>query len=91
MFLIISSIAFGVGGGIALPAFLALAVIEGKKENVLGSVMSLLIIAHSLGMLTGFLMAGLTMDYLELVYAFPVGAAIMGIRIVGYGWSWLKR
>lgn len=83
-FLIVASIAFGIGGGIALPSISAMAVIEGKKENALGSVMSLLTIAHSLGMLLGSLIAGLTMDYFQLAYAFPVGAFVMLIGIVGY-------
>ncbi len=83
-FLIFACIAFGIGGGISLPAVSAVAVIEGKKENALGSVMSILTIAHSLGMLAGSLIAGLTMDYLKLSYAFPMGAVIMAAGLVGF-------
>jgi DHA1 family multidrug resistance protein-like MFS transporter len=90
-FLMVTSVFFGLGGGIALPAVSAMAVIEGKKETALGSVMSLLTIAHSLGMLIGSLIAGLTMDYLELAYAFPVGAALMMAGIMGYLYTFVRR
>ncbi len=83
-YLIISCIAFGIGGGVSLPAVSAVAVFEGKKEKALGSVMSILTIAHSLGMLTGSLIAGLTMDYLKLPYAFPMGAVIMVLGLAGF-------
>ncbi len=75
--LLASVSAFGIGGGIALPALSAMAVIEGKKAKALGSVMSLLTMSHSMGMLTGSLIAGLTMDYVELKHAFPMGSVIM--------------
>ena len=83
-FLIVACIVFGIGGGISLPAVSAAAVIEGKKEQALGSVMSILTIAHSLGMLAGSLIAGLTMDYLKLSYAFPMGAIIMVAGVAGF-------
>ena len=54
-----------------------MAVTEGKKVKALGSVMSLLTMAHSMGMLTGSLIAGLTMDYVDLTHAFPMGSVIM--------------
>ncbi len=83
-YLILACSAFGLGGGIALPAISAMAVIEGRKEKALGSVMSVLTIAHSLGMLAGSLIAGLTMDYLNLAYAFPMGACIMVAGLFGF-------
>jgi predicted MFS family arabinose efflux permease len=43
----------------------------------MGSVMSLMTLAHSLGMLAGALLAGLAMDWFDLSWAFPVGAVIM--------------
>lgn len=76
-YLLLSVVAFGLGGGIALPALSAMAVAEGKKMTALGSVMSLLTMAHSMGMLVGSLIAGLTMDYVDLTHAFPMGAVIM--------------
>lgn len=80
--LLISVSAFGVGGGIALPALSAMAVSEGKSMEALGSVMSLLTMAHSLGMLAGSMIAGLTMDYVDLVHSFTMGAVIMLIGLV---------
>lgn len=75
--LLISVIVFGIGGGIALPALSAMALSEGKSMASIGSVMSLLTMAHSLGMLAGSMIAGLTMDYIDLVHSFSMGAVIM--------------
>lgn len=80
--LLLSVSLFGVGGGISLPAISAMAVLEGRKMDALGSVMSLLAMAHSLGMLVGSLIAGLTMDFMDLTHAFPIGALIMVFGLV---------
>jgi len=68
---------FGIGGGISMPALMALAVISGNKNEAMGSVMSLITVAHSLGMLCGSLLAGVIMDVFNLQYAFYLGAFIM--------------
>lgn len=68
---------FGLGGGIAMPAIMASAVIKGDEKKAMGSVMSVMTVAHSLGMLTGSMVAGLTMDYVSLKFSFPCGMAIM--------------
>lgn len=68
---------FGLGGGISMPALMAIAVKEGDKIRAMGSVMGIMTMAHSLGMLLGSILAGLTMDYFELRHAFPFGAFIM--------------
>jgi len=70
---------FGIGGGISMPALMALAVISGNRTESMGAVMSLVTVAHSLGMLCGSLIAGIIMDVLKLEYAFYVGAVIMGL------------
>ncbi|MFH2059348.1 MAG: MFS transporter [Pseudomonadota bacterium] len=70
---------FGLGGGISMPAIMAWAVIIGDKKKAMGSVMSIMTVAHSLGMLTGSMVAGLTMDYLSLKFSFPCGTLIMGL------------
>jgi len=77
--LVASSIFFGLGGGIAMPALMAMAVLRGNKTNAMGSVMALLTVAHSLGMLSGALFGGLMMDFFRLSWAFPLGAIIMAI------------
>lgn len=75
--LILASILFGIGGGISMPALMALAVIKGNATHAMGSVMGLLAMAHSLGMLAGSLLAGWMMDVSRLRNAFPSGAVIM--------------
>ena len=75
--LVIAVSIFGVGGGISMPAIMAYAVIKGDQKKAMGSVMSILTIAHSLGMLTGSMAAGLAMDYLSLRLSFPCGTLIM--------------
>jgi len=74
-----ANMVFGIGGGISMPALMALAVISGKRMDAMGAVMSMITVAHSLGMLCGSLIAGIIMDALALQYAFYVGAVIMGI------------
>ncbi len=77
--LVIAVSIFGVGGGISMPAIMAYAVIKGDKKKAMGSVMAIMTIAHSLGMLTGSMAAGLAMDYLSLRLSFPCGTIIMAI------------
>jgi len=72
-----ANVVFGIGGGIAMPAVMALAVIRGQKIEAMGSVMSMITVAHSLGMLMGSIFAGLVMDWFELRYAFFLGILIM--------------
>lgn len=75
--LVWASIFFGLGGGIAMPALMAMAVLRGSKVNAMGSVMALMTMAHSLGMLSGALLGGVMMDFFQLSWAFPLGAVIM--------------
>ena len=75
--MILASALFGVGGGICMPALMATAVVTGEKNQAMGSVMALLTMAHSLGMLFGSMAAGLMMDLFELRAAFPLGAVFM--------------
>jgi len=80
--LLSASILFGLGGGVAMPALMALAVLKGSEIDGMGSVMGILAMAHSLGMLAGSLLAGLMMDVSRLRNAFPAGAVMM---ILGLG------
>jgi multidrug resistance protein len=77
--LVIATIIFGLGGGISMPALMALAVLKGSRINAMGSIMALMTVAHSLGMLCGALAGGLMMDFFKLRWAFPMGAVIMMI------------
>jgi predicted MFS family arabinose efflux permease len=60
-----------------MPAIMAYAVIKGDAKKAMGSVISILTVAHSMGMLTGSIVAGLAMDYLNLRLSFPCGTIIM--------------
>ncbi|MFO8049398.1 MAG: MFS transporter [Desulfosudaceae bacterium] len=71
------NVAFGIGGGIAMPPLMALAVIKGNEVKAMGSVMSLMTVAHSLGMLTGAAVTGVVMDLFSLRQAFPLAGIIM--------------
>jgi DHA1 family multidrug resistance protein-like MFS transporter len=74
--LVIASILFGLGGGISMPAHMAIAVFKGNQSDAMGSLMGLMIMAHSLGMLMGSSFAGLMMDIADLRDAFSLGAVI---------------
>ena len=76
------SVAFGIGGGIAMPALMAAAVMRGSRIDAMGSVMALLTVAHSLGMLIGSVLAGAMMDMFDLKLAFTLGAVMMMLGTV---------
>ena len=75
--LVIATVFFGIGGGISMPALMAMAVLEGSRINAMGSIMAVMTVAHSLGMLCGALVGGLMMDFFQLRWAFPLGAVVM--------------
>jgi len=85
--MLVSSGLFGLGGGIAMPALMGMAVIKGARVGAMGALMALLTLGHSLGMMTGALMAGVFMDQLQLKWAFPFAAAAMLLGVVGF-WCW---
>jgi MFS transporter, DHA1 family, multidrug resistance protein len=90
-----ASAIFGIGGGIAMPSLMALAVVSGNRNAAMGSVMAMITIAHSLGMLMGSLFAGVMMDLSGLQLAFPAGAVVMlaGVAafiLLTYGFSFLR-
>ena len=70
--------ALGVAGGISFPAVMAASVIEGRRNKAMGSVMGILALAHSAGMLAGPMIAGTFLDYSSFKTLFMIGAAIMG-------------
>lgn len=68
---------FGIGGGIAIPALMALSVIAGKRTQSMGSVMALITLGHSLGMLVGSVSAGVIRDMISLDAAYVGGGVVM--------------
>lgn len=79
-----ASLIFGVGGGISMPAVMALAVIRGNRNEAMGTVMALITIGHSMGMLTGSLFAGIVMDLAGLKTAFGLGGVLMGVGVAQF-------
>jgi len=75
--LVIANIIFGLGGGIVMPPLMAISVLKGNETSSMGSVMALLTLSHSLGMLNGSIIAGLAMDFFKLSYSFYFGSIIM--------------
>lgn len=82
---------FGLGGGISMPALTALAVLKGEQRQAHGSVMAILTSAHSLGMFTGSVMAGLAMDFFSLSYAFPCGSLVMAAGVLLFPLLYRRR
>jgi MFS family permease len=68
---------YGLAGGIAFPALMALGVIEGRRVEAMGSIMGLLAMSHSLGMLIGPLLAGVIIDLWTSSMVFIIGALIL--------------
>lgn len=79
-----SNFLFGIGGGIAMPALMGLTVVKGSESSAIGSVMGLLTMAHSLGMMVGAVIAGLTMDLFDLRSAFSLGGVVMLCGVLLY-------
>jgi MFS transporter, DHA1 family, multidrug resistance protein len=76
-----AGVLFGLGGGIAMPALMAVAVKKGNHIDSMGSVMALLTMGHSLGMLVGALLAGLMMDWFHLRGAFGLGGILLLVGV----------
>jgi MFS family permease len=76
-----ASLFFGIGGGVSIPALTAISVIIGDKTDAMGSVMALITVAHSLGMLVGAMLAGVMMDLFQLRQIFPLGMVMMGLGV----------
>jgi MFS transporter, DHA1 family, multidrug resistance protein len=79
-----ASVCFGAGGGVCMPALMALAAQRGKRSDAMASVMALMTVAHGLGMLAGALVGGVMMDVFELRWVFTVGASAMVLGTAGF-------
>lgn len=81
--LLLSNIAFGIGGGIAMPSVMALALAAGTRTRAMGAVMGLITMAHSLGMMIGAVGAGALMEVYELKFAFALAmvAMVLGVGV----------
>lgn len=72
----------GLAGGISLPAVMAIGVIEGRKSGAMGSIMGLLTLGHSIGMLTGPLLGGLLLDFFNFGTIFICGSVVMAMGTI---------
>ncbi len=81
----------GVSGGIAMPALSALIVEEGKKIGEMGSMMSLFVLFHSIGMILGPLLAGVSVQTIGLTATFLLGGVIGLVGVAGFDLSLLKK
>ncbi|QTA85586.1 MFS transporter [Desulfonema magnum] len=75
--LFLSNILFGFGGSISMAPLMAMAVRKGNQTEAMGSVMAIMTMAHSMGMMSGSLLAGVMMDIFELRQAFSFGSFLM--------------
>ena len=80
--LVVASIIFGLGGGISMPAHMAISVFKGNETEAMGSLMGLMTMAHSLGMLAGSTLAGVMMDVFQLRDAFSFGAVVSCLGVL---------
>jgi MFS family permease len=72
---------FSIGSAIMLPSITAIAAIEGRELGI-GTTMSVLQSAMSLGMMAGPLVSGILADLFSLAPIFYVGS---GISLIGIG------
>ena len=79
--MVINSV-LGLAGGISLPAIMAIGVIEGRRSQAMGSVMGLLTLGHSIGMLLGPLLGGLLLDFFNFGTIFLSGAVVMAVGTI---------
>ena len=70
---------------------MATAVMSGEKNQAMGSVMALLTMGHSLGMLAGSMGAGVMMELFQLRAAFPLGAVLMILGTLTFLFSTARR
>ena len=85
--LVLANGILGLAGGISFPAIMALGVIEGRRTNAMGSLMGLLALGHSLGMLAGPLLAGALIGFTSFGTVFILGAIILGVGTAVFIWS----
>ncbi|MDM8551074.1 MFS transporter [Desulfobacterales bacterium HSG2] len=75
--LFFANLLFGIGGGMSTVSHSAMTVRKGNSTKAMGSVMALMNMSHSMGMMSGALIAGLMMELLQLRQAFVSGSFIM--------------
>ena len=72
----------GLAGGVSLPAIMAMGVIEGRRSGAMGSIMGLLALGHSVGMLAGPLLGGALLDFFDFGTIFISGSMVMAVGTI---------
>lgn len=80
----LAAVLAGIGGGIGGPAQMGMAAVLGKRHHSLGSIMSLLILGHSIGMFLGPVITGGTIDFLGIKAGFAVSAMTLVVATVAF-------
>jgi MFS transporter, DHA1 family, multidrug resistance protein len=75
------SILIGIGGGIAAPSVMALAVVAGRESGGMASMMSLLAVANSFGMIAGPVLVGAIIDHLSARVGFMTSGTLMCLAL----------
>jgi len=75
--LILANGILGLAGGVSFPAIMAFGVIEGRRTKAMGSIMGLLALGHSLGMLAGPVLAGALLEFFPFHIIFMFGAIVL--------------
>ena len=65
-----------------MPSIMAMTVIIGNETHSMGSIMSLLTMGHSLGMLLGPILAGIMMDTFHLETGFVIGTGVIFLGVI---------
>jgi MFS family permease len=81
-----ASVFVGAGGGVSLPAIMAMGVVIGRAKDSMGSLMAILTLGHSLAMVLGPVLAGIIVDSLNMRLAFLVGAMTMFVGTASALW-----
>jgi MFS family permease len=89
--LFLANLLFGIGGGVSMPSLMALILIKGEKKEAIGTVMGIITMAHSFGMVIGAFIAGIMMDFYKLNGSFLLGAVIMMFGVVFFLFCSYKR
>jgi MFS family permease len=72
----------GFAGGVSLPAIMGMGVIEGRRSGAMGSIMGLLALGHSIGMLAGPLLGGVLLDFFGFGTIFISGSMVMAVGTI---------
>ncbi len=80
-----ASVGFGIGGGMLTPAVMGMAVGCGSRLESMGSVMALMTVGHSTGMMVGSVSAGWIFDRWGITHAFGAMAALMMVCTLWFG------